>query len=173
MPRIVAALLAMAGALSGPALAAPGDTAQAQIHNAAGQSLGTISLTETPRGVLLRGELASLPPGPHGFHVHAVGKCEAPFASAGGHFNPSSRKHGFEVVEGAHAGDLSNLHAGADGKAAVDGMVPGVTLANSGPGLLGPAGTAIVVHAKADDYKTDPAGDSGDRIACGLIKSSK
>jgi Cu-Zn family superoxide dismutase len=155
-----------------PAGAAPGDKATAQMQDQGGRTIGTIALTETPLGMLLTGELSQLPPGPHGFHVHAVGKCEPPFTSAGGHFNPNNRKHGFHDAAGSHAGDLVNLHASADGKALVDAFAAGLTFSGGPRSLLDQDGASIVIHAKTDDYKTDPAGDSGDRIICGVLKKT-
>ena len=166
LPTLALAMIATGVA----AQAKPGDEASADMKDRNGKSVGAIRAIEAPHGILLRGELVDVPPGPHGFHIHAVGKCEAPFTSAGGHFNPTGKKHGFEAVDGAHAGDLPNLHVGADGKVVVDTLVAGVTFASDSNGLFDADGSSIVIHAKADDYKTDPAGDSGDRIACGVVQ---
>jgi Cu-Zn family superoxide dismutase len=152
--------------------AAAGDKATAQMKDKDGKALGTITLTETAQGVLLTGELTQIPPGPHGFHIHAVARCEPPFTSAGGHFNPDNKKHGFHEASGSHGGDLPNLHAAPDGKAVVDAIAPGLTLTGGGKSLLDQDGAALVVHAKADDYKTDPAGDSGDRLVCGVVEKT-
>ena len=152
-----------------PSGAGPGDKATAQMKDQGGKTVGTIALIETPLGILLTGDLTQLPPGPHGFHVHAVGRCEPPFTSAGGHFNPNNRKHGFHDSAGPHAGDLANVHASADGKAVVDTFAAGLTLSGGPRGLLDQDGTSLVIHAKVDDYKSDPAGDSGDRIICGVL----
>lgn len=160
-------------ALTFAAHAAPGDKAAAEVKGLEGQVLGTVTLTETAQGVLLTGELSQLSPGPHGFHIHAVGKCEPPFTSAGGHFNPDGKKHGFHDAAGSHAGDLPNIHASSDGTAVVDGIANGLRLAGGAKSVLDQDGAAIVVHAKADDYKTDPAGASGDRIACGVINKAQ
>ena len=149
--------------------ASPGERAVAQMKDHGGQSLGTITLLETPQGVLLSGDLTHLTPGPHGFHVHGVGKCEPPFTSATGHFNPDGKKHGFHATSGSHAGDLPNLHASLDGKAVVDMMAQGLSLSGGPRSVIDQDGSAIVLHAKADDYTADPAGNSGDRIACGVI----
>ncbi len=165
--RVMSVICALGLALG--AHSAAGDKATAQMKDRDGKVIGTITLTETPQGVLLNGDLNGLPPGPHGFHVHAVGKCEPPFTSAGGHFNPENKKHGFHDASGAHAGDLPNLHAVADGKAMVDAVAAGLTLAGGSKSLLDQDGASIVIHAKADDYKTDPAGESGDRIVCGIV----
>ena len=156
--------------LASAAHSAAGDQATAQLRDRDGKVIGSITLTETPQGVLLTGDLTGLPPGPHGFHFHAVGRCEPPFTSAGGHFNPDNKKHGFLDAGGAHAGDLPNLHAPADGKAVADAIASGLlTLSGGARGLLDQDGTAIVIHARADDYRTDPAGESGDRIVCGIV----
>jgi superoxide dismutase, Cu-Zn family len=148
------------------------DTAKAEMKNAKGEPIGVITLTDVPAGVLLNVALKGLPAGSYGFHIHAVGQCEGPaFASAGGHFNPGgTHKHGFMSAEGQHAGDLPNLHvAAADFKLEV--VAAGVTLKKGGANSLSDAdGSALVIHEKADDYKTDPAGDSGARIICGVIQ---
>jgi Cu-Zn family superoxide dismutase len=154
-------------AFASPALAV--DTASAVLKDASGKEVGQATLTVTPSGVLIGLDLTAAPPGKHGFHVHATGKCEPPdFKSAGPHFNPDQTKHGFMTPEGPHAGDLPNLHVPADGKLQVEVLEPTVTLSGEAP-LLDADGSALVIHAGADDYKTDPAGNSGDRIACGVI----
>jgi len=135
-------------------------TAKADLTDSKGANIGTAKLKESPKGVSLTLEVSNLPPGVHGFHIHAVGKCEPPdFKSAGGHFNP----------EGHHAGDLQNLSVDAQGKAKVNVVVPGVTLGDGPNSLFQPQGTALVIHANPDDNKTDPAGNAGARIACGVI----
>jgi len=157
--------------VAAPARAA-GDAATAVAHfrNAQGQPVGEATLRDTPHGVLIALKLDHLPPGPHGFHVHQTGKCEPPFATAGGHFDPQGHKHGFAAPAGPHAGDLPNVVVGADGTASLEVMVPGVTLRSGEPGsLLDADGSALVVHAGPDDYVTDPAGNSGDRIACAVV----
>lgn len=166
-------IVCCAMALASATHAAPGDKARAEMKSRDGNVLGTVTLTETPQGVLLTGELSQLSPGPHGFHLHAVGKCESPFTSAGGHFNPEGKKHGFHNASGSHAGDLPNLHAASDGKAVVDTVAAGLTLSRGEKSLLDQDGAAVVVHANADDYKTDPAGGSGDRIACGIVNKAQ
>jgi superoxide dismutase, Cu-Zn family len=140
-----------------------------EIKDAQGKAVGDIVIWDQGTGVSLELKLHDLAPGEHGIHFHQVPKCEAPdFKSAGGHFNPESKKHGFDSPDGHHAGDMKNFTVGADGKASVKLEDNDVTL-KDGPHSLLSNGAAIVVHAKADDYKTDPSGNSGDRIACGVI----
>jgi len=143
----------------------------ADIVNAQGQKIGTATLHPSASGVRIDVEVSQLPPGTHGIHIHTVGKCEGPaFASAGGHFNPASKKHGKDNPEGPHAGDLLNIEAGgAYGTAKASFTDPNVTLGDGPNSLFHEGGTAIVIHEKADDYKTDPSGNSGARIACGVV----
>ena len=174
--RISALLLALALPVAVHAAASGAPTATARFQNAQGQAVGEAQLRETPGGVLLVLSLRSLPPGPHAFHVHDTGKCEGAggFKSAGGHFNPHTRKHGYESPEGFHAGDLPNVVVAADGTATVELLVAGVTLAEGKPNSLFDAdGSALMVHAGPDDYRTDPAGNAGDRIACGVVEQAK
>jgi Cu-Zn family superoxide dismutase len=119
---------------------------------------------------LLSLALKGLPPGDHAFHVHAVGKCEPPFTSAGGHFNPGNKKHGIEAAEGYHAGDMPNLDVPSSGAINAEVLNTSITLEKGKPNsVFHDGGTAIVVHAGKDDYKSDPAGNAGGRIACGVI----
>jgi superoxide dismutase, Cu-Zn family len=163
----LAASVAGTLALASPALAV--DTASAVLKDASGKDVGKATLTVAPSGVLVSLDLAAVPAGEHAFHIHAVGKCEPPdFKSAGPHFNPDETKHGLLNPEGPHAGDMPNLHVPADGKLQVEILDPAVTL-SAEAALLDADGAALVIHAAADDYKTDPAGSAGDRIACGVI----
>jgi Cu-Zn family superoxide dismutase len=114
-------------------------------------------------------DVQNLGPGEHAFHVHQVAKCEPPFATAGPHFNPEARKHGLQNPDGAHAGDMNNITVGADGTGKVTVVNKQVTLGAGANSLFTNGGTALVIHAKPDDMKTDPAGNAGDRIACGVI----
>jgi Cu-Zn family superoxide dismutase len=164
-----ASFLGAALSLASPAYAA--GTASAVLKDASGKEVGRATLTSTPSGALLNLTLTAVPPGVHALHIHAVGKCERPdFKSAGPHFNPDQTKHGIMNAEGPHAGDLPNLHVPVNGKLEVEFLDPGVTLSQEAA-LLDADGSAIVIHAGADDYKTDPAGNAGDRIACGVITS--
>src|SRR5215468_2202134 len=151
-------------------LPAAAQTAQATLKNADGKDVGSATLTQAPGGVLISLALTGLPAGEHAFHVHGVGKCEPPFTSAGGHFNPAGKKHGLMAAEGAHAGDMPNLHIPANGELVVEIANPLITLAKGQPNTVFDAdGSAIIIHAGVDDYKTDPTGNAGDRIACGVI----
>ncbi len=156
----------------------PGTTVSAReseqrvtLKNAQGETIGTAILSDDSNGgVQVRLDVRNLQPGRHAFHIHQFARCEPPtFASAGPHFNPDGKKHGLENPEGPHAGDMDNFTVSADGTAKVTFTDDRVSLRN-GPGSVFTAGgTALVIHAKADDMKTDPSGDSGDRIACGEI----
>ena len=160
-----------AGALAAvAALPAAAQSAKATLKNADGKEVGTAQLTQTPTGgVLIALAINGLPPGDHAFHVHAVGKCEPPFTSAGGHFNPGNKKHGMLSPEGHHAGDMPNLHVPASGTLAVDVVNDAITL-EKGKGPNDANGLALIIHAGKDDYKTDPTGEAGGRIACGIIE---
>lgn len=163
-------LLAILGIGVLAALPAQAQTAKATLKDQAGKEVGAAQLIETPHGVLLKLALKGAVPGEHAFHIHAVGKCEPPFTTAGGHFNPAAKKHGLAVAEGAHAGDMPNLHIPASGDLMVEILNGGVTLAKGKPNSVFDAdGSAIVIHAGVDDYKSDPTGNAGDRIACGVI----
>ena len=164
-------LAASASFLAFSSFAATAETASATLKNADGANVGSAALTQTPSGVLIRLSLKGLPAGEHAFHVHGVGKCEPPFTSAGGHFNPGSRKHGIMAGEGHHAGDMPNLHIPATGELTVEVVNAAVTLDKGKPNsLFGGEGTALVIHAGKDDYKSDPTGEAGGRIACGVVQ---
>jgi len=173
-----AARLACAALLAGGTLACGADGASrplaratAEIAGPNGTQLGLVEMRETPHGVLLHVALDGLSPGIHGLHLHERGACEAPdFGSAGGHFAPRGRSHGFFVEEGPHAGDLPNLFVPASGRVEVDLLATGVTLGAGVASLLDRDGTAVVVHEGADDYESQPSGAAGARAACGVVE---
>ena len=145
-------------------------SATAQLKDAKGQSVGQVKMRETAEGVLLQVELKSVEPGVKAFHIHEAGRCDAPtFQTAGPHFNPEKEAHGLLAQSGAHAGDLPNIHVPESGSASVEVLAHGVTLASGERSLLDANGSAVVLHAKADDYASDPAGNAGDRVACGIV----
>jgi Cu-Zn family superoxide dismutase len=142
--------------------------AQADLRNAAGEKVGTAVAEEVDGAIRVIVEAHGLPKGPHGTHVHAIGKCEAPdFASAGPHWNPTAHQHGKENPMGPHAGDMPNLQVDEKGSDRTIFTLAGGTFA----GLMDEDGAALVIHAGEDDYKTDPSGNSGGRIACGVFQS--
>jgi Cu-Zn family superoxide dismutase len=150
--------------------ASAADQANALLKDKQGKDVGTVELTQTPAGVLLRLSLKGVPAGERAFHIHEVGKCDAPFESAGGHFNPSQHRHGVLAGEG-HAGDMPNLHVPQNGQLEVEVLNAAISLENGQPNsVLKSGGTSIVIHAGKDDYRSDPAGNAGDRIACGVIQ---
>lgn len=165
------ALATALAVLSLPA-AAQDASATANLVDTSGATLGTLTLTDKDGGVHISGELTGVPNGEHGFHIHETGTCDAAggFQSAGAHFEPGDHQHGAENPQGPHAGDLMNVTADDDGKATVDLHNVNVTLAAGAATLNDTDGSAVVLHAAADDYKTDPSGNSGDRIACGVIE---
>ena len=153
-----------------PPAAVPKVEAKAELKMADGKKVGEATLTETKMGVLISATLENLPPGVHAFHIHETGKCEAPFKTAGGHFNPEGAKHGMMSEMGKHAGDLPNIHVPDGGKLSIETLAHDVTLKPGQKNSLFDAdGSALVIHAKADDNLGDPAGNAGDRIACGVI----
>jgi len=165
VPLVVAAGVAFAQA--------PG-RATATLKNAQGGDVGTATITPRDSGVQIEGTFSTLPPGTHALHIHTTGTCTAPdFTSAGGHFNPGGKQHGKDNPNGHHAGDLANIEVDANGAAHVSVTVPDVTLGDGANSLFHTGGTALVVHAAADDYKTDPTGNAGARIACGVIEKAK
>ena len=166
---VIASLL-LAGCASMTGAPVTDNTARAELTNSAGQPVGTATLTQVGSVVRVVLEVQGLPRGAHGVHVHAVGKCDGPdFASAGAHFNPAGRQHGALNPQGAHAGDLPNLEVGADGKGRLESTTELMSLIGGTTSVFDADGSAIVVHAAPDDFRTDPTGNSGARIACGVI----
>ena len=150
--------------------AAPGaPIPPAQLMDANGKAIGQVEMSEDSNGVTLKVTAAGLPAGTHGVHLHEKGMCEGPkFESAGAHWNPTSKQHGRDNPMGAHLGDLASMEA-AGAEASSTYLVAGVTMSGAANALADADGMSLVVHAKADDYKTDPSGNSGDRIACAVI----
>jgi Cu-Zn family superoxide dismutase len=168
------------GAPAAPAPATPapekkappkGEMAKAMVKDAQGKDVGEITFEQTAKGVVVKGTLSNLPAGQHAFHIHETGKCEAPdFKTAGGHFNPTKKAHGIMSPKGKHEGDLPNLYVGQDGRVQFD------TFAQNGlklKQLFDKDGSAVMVHTKEDDYFTDPTGDAGGRIACGVVEKAE
>ncbi len=152
----------------------PPKSARAELRDAQGKSVGTAQLKQLKHTVQISVAVNGLPPGDHAFHIHTVGKCEPPdFKSAGGHFNPGHTQHGLKNPAGPHAGDMPNLTVNAKGKGKATVVNTWVTLGAGDNSLFHEGGTAIVIHEKADDNMTDPAGNAGSRIACGVIEKTK
>ena len=143
---------------------------QSGLRGSDSRDVGTVSLIEDANGVMVRVQAIGLRPGPHAVHLHAVGRCDAPsFETAGPHWNPGGKQHGRDNPKGAHLGDLANLDVGDDGRGSSNFIVAGARLHNGQNALLDLDGAALVIHARPDDYKTDPSGASGERIACALL----
>lgn len=144
--------------------------ATADVREPGGRTVARATLAQAGDSVRVRVEAAGLAPGAYGAHLHSTGRCDAPaFASAGPHWNPTMREHGQDNPKGAHLGDLPNLMVGTDGRGTFEYSVPGASLSRGANPLLDADGAALVIHAQADDYRTDPSGNSGARIACGVI----
>ena len=145
-------------------------TVKVDLSDGTGKSVGTAELSPAAKGVSISLNLMNLPPGEHAIHVHTVAKCEGPaFTTAGPHLNPDMKHHGLQNPEGPHAGDMPNFTVAADGTAKTSVAAPGITMGDDSHSVFSNGGTALVIHASADDMKSDPAGNSGARIACGVI----
>jgi Cu-Zn family superoxide dismutase len=157
---------------------APAAVATAELRDGTGALIGMATFAQVADGVLITGQLRGLDPGLHGVHLHAVGQCEAPFATAGGHWNPTGRQHGIDNPNGPHLGDVynqiepaagSNVRIGPNGSGTLRAIARGSTVAPGPASIFDADGNALLIHAHHDDNVTDPSGDSGDRLACGVI----
>lgn len=146
-------------------------TVTAELKDASGKNVGTAVATQVGKTINVRVNGMGLPPGPHGIHVHMVGECTAPdFASAGAHWNPTERQHGRNNPAGRHKGDLPNIVAGQGGLGSINYIIEDASVSDGPNALMDADGASIVIHAAEDDYATDPSGNSGDRIACGVFR---
>jgi len=167
---VLATALIVAGAGCASVMQPGGETGSVQVKNGQGQTDGTATLTQLSNGVRVILDARGLPPGEKGVHVHEVGRCEGPaFTSAGGHFNPDKKQHGLQNPGGPHAGDLPNITIGSDGTGRLETLTDRISLSAGAKSVFDADGSAIVIHAAPDDFKTDPTGNSGARIACGVI----
>jgi len=164
------AITAAFGFLTAFSAAAKKTVVKVQMNDAQGKSVGTAVLSPAPKGVKIQLNLMNLPAGEHAIHVHSVAKCEGPaFTTAGGHLNPDNKHHGMQNPDGPHAGDMPNFTVAANGKSKATVIAPGVTMGDDNHSIFTNGGTALMIHEKADDMKSDPAGNAGARIACGVI----
>lgn len=169
---LIAALAACTGAdgVNPGTAASAGPTATAVLRGGDGVEHGTAKVAETAEGLHVWINVTGIPAGEHGAHIHMTGTCTAPdFASAGGHWNPTAHQHGLNNPQGMHMGDMPNLTVGSDGTGTLDYVIKGGTLVSGANPLLDADGAAVVIHAKPDDLKSDPAGNAGGRIACGVL----
>ena len=170
MRRVVIVVLSLLLAGCAGMQAAGDNAAMAELRNASGANVGTATFTQVGNVVRIVLEAKGLTPGLHGVHIHAVGKCDPPdFTSAGPHFNPTGKQHGALNTQGSHAGDLPNLNVAADGSGRLETANEQISLGSGASSLWDADGSALVVHAAPDDFKTDPTGNSGARMACGVI----
>lgn len=169
-PLRLALLAAAIGATATLPTAAAVETAKAHIKNRDGETVGNAMLRQMPAGVLLHVKLANLPPGGHAFHIHETGVCEPPFKSAGGHLSMPDGTHGYLNPEGPHLGDMPNIHVPESGSLELEVMTRVTDMSEQ---LFDDDGSSLVIHQGIDDYRTEPAGEAGKRIACGVIEQTE
>jgi len=171
LPWAVCAVAPLFAGCAAVTFAPLGAVATVELRDVDHRVVGQATLTEVSGGVRIVLEASGLRPGPKGVHLHSVGKCEPPaFASAGDHFNPHNKGHGLLNPSGPHAGDLPNVTIDADGKGRLETFTERVSLGPGSASLFDDDGTALVIHAAPDDFKTDPSGHSGPRVACGVVE---
>ncbi|EIZ77546.1 Cu/Zn superoxide dismutase [Novosphingobium sp. Rr 2-17] len=172
-PFAVAAL-ALGAQVAVPAMAADAPMIHADVIDITGKTIGMVMVQQTPAGVLVTTDIKGLPEGDHGFHFHEKGICDPAqkFTTSGGHF-ATGHKHGLMTMGGPHGGDMPNQHVGADGVLKGQVLNTGVTLTPGAMSVFDADGTALVIHAKPDDYTSQPAGNAGDRLACAVIAKPK
>jgi superoxide dismutase, Cu-Zn family len=171
----VAVIISLLMAFSGSA-GAQGEEATAQLEDTDGNPVGTANFLEGPQGVTINVTLQpgqqAVEPGEHGIHIHEKGDISPDFEAAGEHFNPTNAQHGFNNPQGSHAGDLENIIVNDDGSANYTTTTNRITLSGGENSILDSDGSALVIHQSADDYQTDPSGNSGDRLVAGIIKEA-
>lgn len=172
-PAAAAAAAAPPAPAAAPAVA--GAAVNGDVIGLNGKKLGKVTLQETPAGVLVSADVKGLPAGDHGFHFHQKGLCDtaAKFETSGGHFAGGDRQHGYMAANGPHGGDMPNQHVGADGLLKTQILNTGVSLSPGPKSVFDADGTALVIHAGADDYASQPSGNAGGRIACAVISKAK
>lgn len=170
-----AAMILSACATTGDEMATtmPMPMARATLAAGDGTPKGTATISEVPGGLKVVVNATGQTPGTHAVHIHMTGQCTGPdFTSAGGHWNPTNQKHGRDNPQGMHMGDMPNMTVAADGTGSIEYLVPQALLRSGATPLLDADGAAVVIHAQADDYKSDPTGNAGGRAACGVITAN-